>query len=70
MLCMTFHCKSIFLTDKPWVIEQFNFDINKISGWRLHLQYENGNVALKQVIEGKNHDNVVRVIKTKKGRYR
>ena len=48
----------------------YRADINKISGWRLHLQYEEGNVALKQVIEGKHHDSALRVIKTKKGRYR
>lgn len=48
----------------------YRADINKISGWRLHLQYESGNVVLKDVIEGQRHDDVVRVIQTKKGRYR
>ena len=48
----------------------YRADINKISGWRIHLQYEEGNVALKQVIEGKLHDNALRVIKTQKGRFR
>ena len=48
----------------------YRADINKISGWRLHLQYEDGNVILKDVIEGQRHDDVVRVIQTKKGRYR
>ena len=47
----------------------YRADINKISGWRIHLQYEDGNVVLKDVIEGQQHDNVIRVIKTKKGRY-
>ncbi|MGI9244387.1 MAG: hypothetical protein ACR2RV_26545 [Verrucomicrobiales bacterium] len=47
----------------------YRADINKISGWRIHLQYEDGNVALKQVIEGQLHDSPVRVIKTQKGRY-
>ena len=48
----------------------YRADINKISGWRLHLQYEDGNVVLKDVIEGRLHDDVLRVISTKKGRYR
>ena len=48
----------------------YRADINKISGWRLHLQYEHGNVILKDVIEGQRHDDVIRVIQTKKGRYR
>ena len=47
----------------------YRADINKISGWRIHLQYEDGNVVLKQVVEGRQHDNVIRVIKTQKGRY-
>jgi hypothetical protein len=44
--------------------------INKTSGWRIHVQYENGRVALKDVISGQLHDDVVRVIKSKKKRYR
>ena len=47
----------------------YRADINKISGWRIHLQYEDGNVVLKEVIEGQLHDDVIRVIKSKKGRY-
>ena len=48
----------------------YRADINKVSGWRLHLQYVNGNIALKDVIEGRRHDATLKVIKTKKGRYR
>jgi hypothetical protein len=48
----------------------YRADINKVSGWRIHLQYINGNIALKDVIEGRRHDDVLKVIKTKKGRYR
>ena len=47
----------------------YRADINKISGWRIHLQYEDGNVVLKDVIEGRLHDDVIRVIRTKSGRY-
>lgn len=48
----------------------YRADINKVSGWRIHLQYVNGNIALKDVIEGRRHDDTLKVIKTKKGRYR
>ncbi len=47
----------------------YRADINKISGWRIHVQYIDGNIVLKDVIEGSRHDDVVRVINTKKGRY-
>ena len=47
----------------------YRADINKVSGWRIHLQYLNGNIALKDVIEGRRHDDTLKVIKTKKGRY-
>jgi hypothetical protein len=48
----------------------YRADINKVSGWRIHLQYINGHIALKDVIEGRRHDDTLKVIKTKKGRYR
>ena len=47
----------------------YRADINKISGWRIHLQYIDGNIVLKDVIEGSRHDDVIRVINTRKGRY-
>ena len=47
----------------------YRADINKISGWRIHVQYDQGNIVLKDVIEGSRHDDVIKVIKTKKGRY-
>ena len=49
-----------------------NRDIKRIRvfGWRIHLQYVNGNIALKDVTEGRRHDDVLKVIKTQKGRYR
>lgn len=47
----------------------YRADINKISGWRIHMQYIDGQIVLKDVIEGSRHDDVIRVINTKKGRY-
>ena len=47
----------------------YRADINKVSGWRIHLQYVDGSIVLKDVIEGSRHDDVIKVIKTKKGRY-
>lgn len=47
----------------------YRADIDKISGWRIHIQYVDGNIVLKDVIEGSRHDDVIQVIKTKKGRY-
>jgi hypothetical protein len=45
--------------------------IDKISGWRIHLQYEkkSGYLILKDIIEGQKHDDVIKVIKSKKNRY-
>lgn len=49
----------------------YRADINKISGWRLHLQFDkkSGQLRLKDIIEGQKHDDVIKVIKSKKGRY-
>lgn len=47
----------------------YRADIDKISGWRIHLQYLNGGIHLKDIIEGKRHDDVLEVIKSKKDRY-
>lgn len=47
----------------------YRADIDKVSGWRLHVQYINGQIHLKDIIEGQRHDNVIEVIKSKKSRY-
>ena len=49
----------------------YRADINKISGWRLHVQYkkELNQLHLKDIIPGQQHDDVTEVIKSKKGRY-
>lgn len=47
----------------------YRADIDKISGWRLHVQYLNGQIHLKDIISGQRHDDVLKVIKSKKDRY-
>ena len=47
----------------------YRADIDKISGWRLHVQYIDGKIHLKDIIEGQKHDDVRDVIKSKKSRY-
>ncbi|MCI1273270.1 MAG: hypothetical protein LKG27_02410 [Clostridiaceae bacterium] len=48
----------------------YRADIDKISGWRIHLQYDKQNtLKLKQIIEGKRHDDCTKVIKSQIGRY-
>lgn len=44
-------------------------DIDKISGWRLHIQYIDKQLHLKDIIDGQLHDDVIRVIQSKKDRY-
>lgn len=47
----------------------YRADIDKISGWRIHIQYVDGQIHLKDIIEGKKHDDILNVIKSKKTRY-
>jgi hypothetical protein len=47
----------------------YRADIDKVSGWRIYVQYVNGQIHLKDIIEGQRHDNVIEVIKSKKSRY-
>lgn len=47
----------------------YRADIDKISGWRIHIQYIEGKIHLKDIIEGQRHDDVIEVIKSKKDRY-
>jgi hypothetical protein len=47
----------------------YRADIDKISGWRLHLQYEDGQIHLKDIIEGQKHDDVLSQIQAKRIRY-
>lgn len=48
----------------------YRADIDKISGWRLHVQYEEGAIHLKDVIEGQKHDDVLKSIHARRSRYR
>lgn len=49
----------------------YRADIDKISGWRIHVQYDKitGYIILKDIIEGQKHDEVIKIIKSKKNRY-
>ena len=47
----------------------YRADIDKISGWRLHVQYVNSQLHLKDIIEGQRHDDVIKVIQSRKERY-
>lgn len=48
----------------------YRADINKISGWRIHLQDIDGTLYLRDIIAGQNHDDVAKVITSKKVRYK
>lgn len=49
----------------------YRADVNKISGWRIHVQYSkrDDSLHLKDIIEGSKHDDVIKVIKSKSRRY-
>jgi len=48
----------------------YRADVDKISGWRLHVQYgKDKALHLKDIVPGDDHDRVGEVIKSKKGRY-
>lgn len=49
----------------------YRADINKISGWRIHVQYhrKSGQLHLKQIIEGQRHDDAIKIVKSQKHRY-
>ena len=48
----------------------YRADIDKVSGWRIHVQYEEGGqVHLKDIIDGQKHDDVLGQIEAKKIRY-
>jgi hypothetical protein len=47
----------------------YRADVDKTSGWRIHLQYDAGQVHLKDLIEGGRHDDALGRIEAKKIRY-
>jgi hypothetical protein len=47
----------------------YRADIDKISGWRIHVQYINGKIHLKDIVPGQRHDDVIEIVKSKKSRY-
>lgn len=44
--------------------------IDKMSGWRLHLMYQDGAIHLKDIISPERHDPVIKVIQSKEYRYK
>jgi hypothetical protein len=47
----------------------YRADINKVSGWRIHVQYIDRQIHLKDIIKGQKHDDAIDVVKSKKTRY-
>ena len=48
----------------------YRADIDKISGWRFHVQYGKDNIVnLCDVLTGNEHDRVGKVVKSRKHRY-
>lgn len=47
----------------------YRTDVDKILGWRIHVQYTEGQLHLKDIIDGQRHDDVIKVIQAKKDRY-
>lgn len=47
----------------------YRADVDKVSGWRFHVQYVNGDLHLKDLISGALHDKVLNVIDSKRDRY-
>jgi hypothetical protein len=47
----------------------YRADIDKISGWRIHVQYIDKQLHLKDIIEGQGHDDAIKIIQSKKERY-
>lgn len=49
----------------------YRADIDKISGWRIHIMYGNDSrIHLCDILEGKEHDRVGKVIKNRKDLYK
>lgn len=47
----------------------YRADVDKISGWRFHVQYDAGILHLRDIVAGSQHDNALQVIRSKKSRY-
>ncbi len=43
--------------------------VDKISGWRLHLQFQSGELHLKDILTPDKHDRVIESIHAKRDRY-
>lgn len=47
----------------------YRADIDKITGWRLHVQYCDPELCLIDILEGQKHDHALKAIKAKRQRY-
>ena len=47
----------------------YRADIDKISGWCIHVQYADVQLHLKDIIDGQRHNDVIKVIQAKRDRY-
>lgn len=49
----------------------YRADVTKTSGWRIHLQYGDDNfIRLCDLVSGNQHDEALRVVQSKKERYK
>jgi hypothetical protein len=48
----------------------YRADVDKVSGWRIHLQYgKDGELQLRDIVPRQKHDDVIQVIQGKAERY-
>jgi len=47
----------------------YRANIKKYPCWRIHLQYSDNMLKLKQLLSPEQHDNPIEVVKSKRGRY-
>lgn len=47
----------------------YRADVDKISGWRIHVQLLDGKLHLKDLVPGEEHDRAAGAVKTRKVRY-
>lgn len=47
----------------------YRADVDKISGWHIHVQYTAGQLHLKDIIPGQKHDDVQGAVQAKRNRY-
>lgn len=48
----------------------YRADIDKISGWRIHVQLKDGAIYLCDILTGDEHDDATKVVNSRKGKYK